>query len=111
MKDIFKTDLFLKIAVITGFAALLVIFFSSKGETVRDIDENSKTENQLISMISMLCEDKETKVVVRTDKDGFTVIGVGIVTESAKDPVIKEKILELTSKILDVSPARICVTI
>ena len=62
-------------------------------------------------MISLLCKDDSPKVMIKTDKDGVTVIGVGIVTESANNPVIKEKILELTSKILDVSSARICITI
>lgn len=113
MKDIFKSDLFLKIAIITGFAVLLIVFFtSSKGSYIQNDDEHTKSEKQLISMISLLCKDgEEPEVMIRTDKDGLTVLGVGIVTESAEDPVIKEKILELTSKILDVSPARICITI
>lgn len=111
MKDIFKSDLFLKTAIIIGFAALLIIFISSKDNDIQTDNEYTKTEKQLVSMISLLCDDEKTEIVIRTDKDGLTVLGVGIVTESADDPVIKEKILELTSKILDVSPARICITI
>ncbi len=111
MKDFLKSDIFLKIALITGFIALLLIFFSSsstKGQ--QEISKNTETEQRLIAMISALCEDDVPEVMIKTDKDNFTVLGVGIIISSAEDPVIKEKILELTSKVLDVSPARICIT-
>ena len=111
MKDFLKTDIFLKIAIITGLAVLLIILFTSTKEKDSPKDTYTQTETKLISMISLLCKDDSPKVMIKTDKDGITVIGVGIVTESADNPVVKEKILELTSKILDVSPARICITI
>lgn len=110
MKEFFKSDIFLKIALIIGFAALLLVFFSTSSKSQEEISETTETERRLISMISVLCEDDDIKVMIKTDKDGLTVLGVGIVTASADDPIIKEKILELTSKVLNVSAARICIT-
>ncbi len=110
MKEFFKSDVFLKIALITGFIALLLIFFSSPAKNQQETSKNSETEQRLITMISALCEGDVPEVMIKTDKDDFTVLGVGIIIKSSGDPVIKEKILELTSKVLDVSPARICIT-
>lgn len=110
MKDFMKSDVFLKIALIIGFVAMLLIFFSASSKNQKVEKESTEIEQRLITIISVLCDGDIPEVMVKTDKDGLTVLGVGIVTESADNPVIKEKILELTSKVLDVSPSRICVT-
>lgn len=110
MKEFFKSDVFLKIALVIGFAVLLLIFFSSTSKDQEEISKSTETEQRIISMITVLCDGEVPEVMIKTDKDELTILGVGIIIKSAEDPVIKEKILELTSKVLDVSPARICVT-
>ena len=111
MKDFLKSEGLLKIAVIIGFSAMLLIFISVSSNKESEPDNISETEQRLITMISALCNNDDIPLVmIKTEKDGLGVLGVGIVTKSADDPIIKEKILELTSKVLDVSPARICIT-
>ncbi len=114
MKELLKSDKLIKIAFISGLAAIVLIFLSSFNTTdQKGVGNYGETElESRISQMLLAMEGvtSEPTVTIKLDKDGLTVLGVTVVCDDCKSAPVKEKVITAVSKALDVSAARICVT-
>ena len=112
MKELLKSDKLIKIAFISGLAAIVLIFLSSFNTTdQKGVGNYGETElESRISQMLLAMEGvtSEPTVTIKLDKDGLTVLGVTVVCDDCKSAPVKEKVITAVSKALDVSAARIC---
>ncbi len=114
MKDYFKSDKLLKIAFLAGLAAILLVFVSGTGKSEDNASIQNIYEQKLFTILTHMdgvSNENPPEILIKVDKDDKTVLGVVVVSESASDPIVKERMIIAVSKALDVSPARICITI
>ncbi len=114
MKDLFKSDRFIKAAFIVGIAVILLIFLSGT-QSFFSNDNTEGAEEQLEQRLTQILSEidgieEAPRVMIRLAQDGLTVLGAAVVCGRADDPVIKEKLLDAVSKALDVSVSRVCIT-
>lgn len=136
ISKLLKNEKMVKVVVLVGVALILFIFVTSvfgnreeneEQESYPSFDDYSQTlEARLEEIIGLIEGTGETDILVSIEKsveDVYTergnsiattispvARGVVVVCEGAKNPVIKEKIVEAVSKALGISANKICVT-
>lgn len=136
ISKLLKNEKMVKVVVLVGVALILFIFATSvfgnreeneEQESYPSFDDYSQTlEARLEEIIGLIEGTGETDILVSIEKsveDVYTergnsiattispvARGVVVVCEGAKNPVIKEKIVEAVSKALGISANKICVT-
>lgn len=130
--DYLKSKRFLRIAVISGVAAILLILLSStvdlsalsKKPSAEEYSEQLKT--QLLDIVSQIDGVGEVKVFLTMDNTGEnvylsnsdtktksiepTVRGVVIVCDGGDDPIIVDRVLGAVTRSLSVSSDKVYIT-
>jgi len=130
--DYLKSKRFLRIAVISGIAAILLILLSSavdlsalsKKPSAEEYSEQLKT--QLLDIVSQIDGVGEVKVFLTMDNTGEnvylsnsdtktksiepTVRGVVIVCDGGDDPIIVDRVLGAVTRSLSVSSDKVYIT-
>ena len=120
-----------RIAVIVGAAAILLIGLSSVIDFDRDSIEQadayaSRTEARLLEIVSQISGVGEAKIFLTMDNSGENVYlkntdtktvsiepkvrGVVIVCDGGDDPLVVSRVLDAATKALDISSDKVCIT-
>ena len=122
----------IRIAVISAFAAILLIFITSYtdiGSRLTRIDPNeysSKLKDQLLTIISKIDGVGEAEIFLTIDNSGEnvyltnsdtktksiepTVRGVVVVCQGGDDPVVVSRVLSAVTRSLSISSDKVCIT-
>ncbi len=122
----------LKIAVIIGIAAIVLIFMSTIFDMKPDKSYEQaqqyaeKTEERLLQIISHIDGVGEAEIFLTMDNSGENVYhdysdkktlsiepkvrGVVIVCEGGNDPIVASHVLEAVTKSLNINSDKVCIT-
>lgn len=112
MSRIFSAERLIKFALPTGLILIAVIFLSGLGDNGANTAEQ-QLEQRLCDMICSMEELENAEkphVMVRLAKDGYTVTGAAVVCKGSENPVVKEKLLEMIGKALDIPMSKISIS-
>ena len=120
-----------KIAVIIGTAAVLLIGLSSLIDFSGNEKDNSdryaaKTESHLLEIISQISGVGEAKIFLTMDNSGENVYlkntdtktksiepkvrGVVVVCDGGDDPIVVSRVMDAVTKSLNISSDKVCIT-
>ena len=132
LRELFSDRRFVRVAVIVGISAIILIFISSfiylspsddAKLTQRYADQ---TEARLLDIISSIGGVGEARIFLTMDDSGENVYkknsdaktvsiepkvrGVVVVCDGGDDPVVKSRVLEAVTKALSISSDKVCIT-
>ena len=130
-KDLLSNKKVLRIAVIIGLCAIILLALSS---VIRPEPDNTaltqayaeKTEQRLLDIVSRISGVGEAEIFLTMDNAGESVYvknsdnktlsieprvrGVVVVCEGGDDPVVASHVLEAVTKALAISTDKVCIT-
>lgn len=131
-KKLYENPKFIRIAVIVGICAVLLIFISSYIDSdifskSVDTDEYcTALEESLLSVITQIEGVGNAKIFLTMDNDGENVYlnnsdtktqsitpvvrGVVVVCDGGDDPVVVNRVMSAITKSLDINSSKVCVT-
>ena len=131
IKQLMNNPKTVKIAVIIGIAAIVLIFLSSvldfSGDNAVNADKYAeKTEARLLQIVTQIDGVGETQIFLTMDNSGENVYlkntdtktisiepkvrGVVVVCDGGDNPVVVSRVLDAVTKALNISSDKVCIT-
>lgn len=132
INDLIHSKRFVRIAVITGVAAMVLILLSSyldSGAVFHTADVSQYTsalQEQLLDIVSLIDGVGEVKIFLTMDNSGEnvylnnsdtktksitpTVRGVVVVCDGGDDPIVVSRVLGAVTRSLSISSDKVCIT-
>lgn len=132
LRELLSDRRFVRVAVIVGISAIILIFISSFIDLSPSDDAKltqryaDQTEARLLDIISSIGGVGEARIFLTMDDSGENVYqknsdaktvsiepkvrGVVVVCDGGDDPVVKSRVLEAVTKALSISSDKVCIT-